>query len=91
MVTGPPGHYVFADLYWFDDGSELSFTRPAFGPAQLYRVDLADARAVAVGTTLGDAGSPPQSVSVSPEERGVVFLNGAFRPEGGWYLEDLAT
>ena len=91
VVTGPPGHYPFQDLYWSDDGSELSFTRPAFGPAQLYRVDLADARADAIGSTLGDAGNPPQSVSVSPDERSVVFLNGAFRPEGGWYLEDLAT
>ena len=91
VAAGPPGYYPFADLYWSDDGSELSFMRTAFGPAQLYRVDLAAGRADAIGSTLGDAGSPPQSVSVSPEERSVVFLNGAFRPEGGWYLEDLAT
>lgn len=91
VSVGPPGYYAFSELMWTADGSRLLFTRPAFGPAQLYRVDLEGAVATAVGSPMGEAGGPPQSVSISPDGREVVFLSGAFWPEGGWYVQDLAS
>lgn len=91
VPVGPTGYYAFPDLYWSDDGSAVSFTRPAFGPAQLYRVDLANGRAEALGIPLGEPGNPPRSVSLSPDEDTAVFLQDAFRLEGGWYVQNLAT
>jgi Tol biopolymer transport system component len=90
-ALGPAGNYVFQELRWSEDGSEVVFTRPAFGAAQLYRVDLAAGTAEPVGSAMGTAGNPPRSVSISPDGRHAVYLLDPFSPGGGWQLMVLST
>ncbi|MEX2226267.1 MAG: hypothetical protein WEB52_07460 [Dehalococcoidia bacterium] len=91
VAVGPPGRYSFEELTWSEGGAELSFTRPAFSASQLYRVDLAAGRAEAVGETIGEAGNPPRSVSISPDGDAAVYLLDAFSPGGTWQLVDFST
>ncbi|MEX2247105.1 MAG: hypothetical protein WEC75_10500 [Dehalococcoidia bacterium] len=91
VAVGPPGYYPWTDLSWSDDGSSLTFVRPAFGPAQLFRLSLRDGTAEAVGATMGVLGDPPQTVVIAPDGRQAAFLTGTSSPGATWHLQDLAS
>jgi len=91
VAIGTRARYAFQELTWSDDGAELTYVRPAFSAAQLYRVDLAAGIAEAVGVPIGDAGNPPRSVSLSPDASDAVYLVDAFEPGGTWQVIELAT
>jgi Tol biopolymer transport system component len=89
--VGPPGYYRFRDLVWSADSSELTFIRPAFGQAQLYRVDLSTAAAEPIGLPVGAVGDPPRVVEVSSDGKHVLLENYASVADAGLQVMDLAT
>lgn len=90
-AIGTPARYAFYDINWSDDGEELTYIRPAFSAAQLYRVDLAAGTANQLGVPIGDAGNPPRSVFVSPDASEAAYLVDAFEPGGTWQVMEFAT
>jgi Tol biopolymer transport system component len=91
IAIGTPARYAFYDLTWSDDGEELTYIRPAFSAAQLYRVDLDAGSANPLGAPMGEAGNPPRSVFVAPDASEAAYLLNAFDPGGTWQLMDLAN